>query len=746
MQGKGMLESEIEALPMSAITTALLPTKRGIVFKNPMDIGVDAEYQDDLNLLVSYQFSILRDGQPFTRVFILNRVGGIEAEEFLDLLLRFITEVGIVKVPRTIYLISYAAAAELRYIRNYIDRFKLRESHTGLGWEGEFGEQVKVTGEIQRGKVKVKVIDLAGYYPRLGLTVLGEAVSHHKVSLKGVGGRDEQYWKSHMSELQHQYPEKFDEYARTDPEIVILTWQKLLEDNAPKRIDPHRFPTTPSLAMADFKLNWLRAPPVPARNLTVERVRRLKSGEWSIRPSPKTVFAGNVAARLMALESYWGGYNLAFVRGYKKEPQPFALFYDVVSLYVAASILQPLPNANTEWITDDEALSKWQQLEGYVRASFEFPPDTQHPNLPIMSELFQKLTFPLCGEGVFTIQEALVALQQGARVTPIRAVGFVPGSGEVEHDLAKYMRNVLDRKNRARKGTLQYIDSKLTMVSLIGKFDYRSRDYDVGSLQQFMWKSGVTPNDMRHVFANPATRNMLKMPKTVGTSWCPEWSSLILGHARSIVSQIAACGCYHISTDGGAFPIGAINRIMKLQCVKRLEDVGSGFRPEGETGEVDEMAIVRTRMYGTWRKGVPVHNANHSVHVKGDVWDDFLRWSIRLGRPAVHAYVSHRLAKPKDVLVRGKAERVFDEIAEPKSLNWHWDNKRALSTPAPNPFSGLTETHPHQFISDAINAERGGFQRRKRRAEPDIDKMVEERGITRASAYMRRWRERKKLL
>src|SRR3990167_3070364 len=102
--------------------------------------------------------------------------------------------------------------------------------------------------------------------------------------------------------------------------------------------------------MADFKRNWLQESPIRLRTFTEKRPYRKRDGTWAEGNRTTYLFDDDHEARMMAMEAYWGGYNLAFCRGYKKFQPGEAYFYDFISLYVAAAILQPLPNARTLWL------------------------------------------------------------------------------------------------------------------------------------------------------------------------------------------------------------------------------------------------------------------------------------------------------------------------------------------------------------------------------------------------------------
>lgn len=723
-----MLSRELGKIEAAAILTPMMPLTRWTDPVPQVDIAFDSEYQNDMDFLISYQFSgRTPSGELQTHVYMLNKKGGITHHEFLEMVFDVLIKLGHKNVPKQLFLISYAAAAELRYIQNYAKIFKLRETHKGLGWEGDFGEEIRFKAEIIYKGTRLTVIDLAGFYPNMRLAGVGDAVGYKKVEIEKLAPKHpEQYWKEHMVELVNQHPDVFEKYSRIDAEIALLGWEDLLRQWYPKHLDPHKYRTIPSLAMADFRQNWLQAPPVPVRYEAQLRSEKRAEG-WSKTAPNVPVFDGDIDARYMALEAYWGGYNVAFIRGHMKFKPGEAFFYDFVSLYVASGILQPLPTAATKWLHGEYAKAHWSELEGFIRAYFEFPTSQQYPNLPVMHDKFAKLTFPLKGTTVCTIAEARVAVRLGAKITPEKVVGFIPTAQEKDHVFARFLKHDLEAKNKSKKNSLGYYSHKLTMVAAIGKLAERAPQYDTKLVQELL-AQGVSADLIHSLWKSPTARRIFQSKaKAVGGAWMPEWASLILGLARSYAALVVANGCYHISTDGGIFPASSIEKALLLPEIKAMNAIGSGFIAEvsdkNPKGEVSEMVVIRTRMYGSWFGEHIVHNASHSVHLRGPLWNDMLRKGIGQKSVPAKQYDSMRLAKSKDIFFLGRATRHFDEIEQTLKISWHWDNKRFTAVSVEDPFNGFTTTHPWATIKDALQAE---YPRkspgRKRRFETDADR------------------------
>jgi hypothetical protein len=387
------------------------------------------------------------------------------------------------------------------------------------------------------------------------------------------------------------------------------------------------------------------------------------------------MFNGNFDVRQMACMSYWAAPSVAYWRGYRKTIESFAKFLDVTSLYIVSGILTPLPNWNTPWepITD---LTQIRDYEGFAEVRFRFPDSEVYPNLTCKSGL---ICYPLQGETYETMSNIRQAVRFGANVKILRGWGFVPTDNERQHDLGRFLKKEFLLKSQSIRGSLEYQTHKLLGISLIGKFFETRKGY---KLQEMIDAYQKSQKDFR--------KDRFKVPEEVAASFAPEWASLILGKARSLMSGIVRTGrCMHLSTDGGIFPLDHIDDLMKSPEVKELESVGSGLLEEGL---VDEAIVVRTRKYATWLQGKPVHSAAHGVHVKKQVFEDMMRKCIDAKAPIVTDYDAMRLAGIRDVFLEGKAKRLLDEIHYKQQSRYYWDCKRKI------PLS--VETIQNPFVVD----------------------------------------------
>jgi hypothetical protein len=357
----------------------------------------------------------------------------------------------------------------------------------------------------------------------------------------------------------------------------------------------------------------------------------------------------------------WAAPSVAYWRGYRKTVEPFAKFLDVTSLYIVSGILTPLPNWNTQWepLTD---ISQIEDYEGFAEVRFRFPDSEMYPNLTCKSGL---ICYPLQGETYETLSNIRQAVRFGANVELLRGWGFIPTEREKNHDLGRFLKKEFLLKSQSIRGSMEYQTHKLLGISLIGKFFETRKGY---KLQEMIDSYQKSQKDFK--------KDMFKFSEEVAASFTPDWASLTLGEARSLMSAIVRTGhCMHLSTDGGIFPLEYYDELMKSPEVKELESVGSGLLEEGL---VDEAMVVRTRKYATWLQGKPVHSAAHGVHVAKRVFEDMMRKCIDAKAPIVTEYDARRLAGVRDVYLEGKAKRLLDEIHYKQRSRYYWDCKRKI--------------------------------------------------------------------
>jgi len=256
----------------------------------------------------------MMDGRPVSKVFYAS---ALTKENLLEYVRTFCQEIGI-QPTNYIVLVSHFAAAEISHISNFMREFHLRTYNRALEGSTEveyFSPSVResmfLAGEIQVETVKLRIVDLYGFYV-MGLEKVGLMFGLGKVSLEDVGGRHEEYWKPNMDRLLEAYPDKFEEYARRDPEITVLAYGAMRDFyQSNYGIDVLNYRTTPGLAMAIFRSHYLGEPVAPFElHPEAYHAKNKKTGKWEIKHRNRAYLREEWRKpRRYAMLAYWGGRN-----------------------------------------------------------------------------------------------------------------------------------------------------------------------------------------------------------------------------------------------------------------------------------------------------------------------------------------------------------------------------------------------------------------------------------------------------
>jgi len=636
------------------------PRGNPILFNNPTILAFDSEFEG--NTLLTIQ---LAKGKDQSKMYVIKEPV-LRLQKFAECLRDFSgLEEG------TIYLIVHFGNAEARYLEDFFHNFRdIKQIHSGLHYSGEVGP------------FKIIVKDLFSFYP-MSLESIGRTLGFSKSSLDGVGGKSVDYWMPHMSEFLENHPREFEAYARTDAEITATAFNNLRDRYLEKNVELLQLYTMPSVAFADFRRNDLKKAAAPWEvDQRVAYRKNKKTGAWELYLKPVIVFDGDLNVRKYAGLASWGAINTLLWFGYRKEKEAFAQYLDIKSLYVAATLLQPLPNIETEW-SPIQNLEDIEDMEGFARVDFRFKDDENFPNLACQCiEMPGTTIFPLQGRTHEAFSQIRQALKFGAEITNIKGYGFTPGPNEKDHDLGRFLRPMFAAKDQAVKNSLEYLSNKLQMVALIGRFNYKPPKEDLASkIKHFK----TTELDLDEYILSGRTKHFRLKDKAdkmiAGPSFTPEWSTLILAKARMLIAGICHIGgCFHVSTDGGFWGLEKVPEILQSPEVLELRSVGSDLRPEGTLknpeGFIDECFVSRTRFYATWLKGEEVHHARQAIHTMkssktfGNPYDMMLRSDIAALAPVILQMPNMRLSKARDVL-EGKAPRMSDPIYNYGNISYH---------------------------------------------------------------------------
>lgn len=674
--------SDIAKIDDTKYTRVMKPLLGRKPIKNPIIIGFDSEWHPETGLLLSVQFAMERNSELLSKVYYVSE---LDTRSLLNHVLNFLGETGVRTETRKmkkvrIYLVAHFALAEISKIADYLSEFKLRTYNKAMSAEASIGAiedqeyevELHQRGKVKKGKYFLKILDLYGYFPR-ALFKVGEMVDLPKLELD----------RTKIHEVLERDPKRFEEYARRDAEICILAFNQLRQTFIERfDLDILYYPTIAGLAAAIFRRTFLKEPVVPYREVPKVYKRQKPDGTWVENVRKETVFDGSLDVRRMAMQCYWGGRAECYGRGYVRGDFEY---FDVASLYPSSSLLQPLPNKDTEWIR----FKSWQEaegLEGFCRIRFEFPKNQKYPSLPVMPVWASKLYFPSKGESYCTLNEAKTAVKLGAKILEIDGWGFQSRPIEKNHVLAEFMRHFMHLKKSEEKGTLKYEMWKLIINSLIGKLCQRSPEYDVSDMISFMQKTGLS--DLR----DHKLRRLFRREPSVGPCWSPEWASLILGKARALMAEFIAKGSLFCSTDSGLFPKGT-----NLNCdaLEELRSVDSDFVKEYEG---DSVFLARARMYALLKDSEVVKCARHGTIARKEDFAQIVKENLKAERNLGQVVRKTHLSSLKDVVRKGV--KLGEEELWERQIKWDWDDKRELIKADLNIWTEFTETKPIQELPD----------------------------------------------
>jgi hypothetical protein len=683
------------------------PLKKPRMLKDFLDLGFDTEYSSEDNSaereLLSVQLSL---GKGKSRVYDINRVRGVTSKELLEIVLGFLKEFN-VKPAKHIYLIAHYAIAELNKISDFYDEYektvngrvikvrpKIRPFTGGMSWSKEVGEHV------------LYVLDLFGHL-KTGLDKVGKTVGLEKLVLN-CNGLTDSYWKEHMKELQIKHREAYNQYAIRDAEICIETWNILHDKYSQLGLDVHIYGTFSSITIAAFR-RQMKKLPAPIMTIQSLSVSKRKDGTWLERVNKYDRFAGSLDVRELACLANWGGNNQAFAQGYFKGVE--ITQWDFVSLYIIAAILQPLSNEETVYapITLEDVKAGY---EGFCELDFSFPPETLRPTLPVQEDYYPKLMFVLNGHSYCMCAEVRQALTLGVNILNFRGYGFKPTPNETEHELKAFLGDMLKNKSElekaGKKDSAEYMQEKAKMVGIIGRFKYMSSGRLSEDISRLLHESGLKFEEFRRYGRRKALRALYARSE-VGGSWHVEWSSLVLGKARSLAGWAINQGnCLLISTDGGLW-LGN-PRLNETELAKELEKYHSGIRLERV---VDEALIIRNRCYAAWssKDAKNKYMAQGGIGVSGnseekkDNFEKMCREQINAGKVIYDKSEVRRLSRLNDFLY-GTKENDYKSIPlnsvvyVTRANHWTYDNKRKLDRQI-NPFVENTFSKPFENVLEA---------------------------------------------
>ncbi|PTL84076.1 DNA polymerase [Vitiosangium sp. GDMCC 1.1324] len=697
-----MNEKELEALLGLLLSRTLTPLRRRPrAYPRTVLVGASVKWDEEHSVPLLLQLVTLAGEHVHAQAFELPG-GQLTGEQLIDCLRELLRQADAVPPARRgirqVHVVVHEASSLLALFPSAV--IEARVEQVGKAHHGRL-ERVK----REEGTWDVRLVDLAGYFPKIRLEEIARTVGLPRLETDGP----------HLTELKRMDPVRLVAHATRDAEVTLRAMlgfrASVLNEWG---IDMLGNRTLPSVASSIFRLHFIRSGPAPVKKQKV--TRKVKKGAMFRDESRvEQVFNGDPNVRSMACRAYWGAPSEAFRRGF--QVGAFAE-YDAVSLYPHAALLQPLPHAGTRWIRL-ESLAQVEEHEGFGIFNFIFPEDTRYPCLPVHRPGVHRLAFTLQGTTCCTLAEVRLALRWGAKLELVEAYGFKPGPREIDHDVGRYMRHFLKQKAAARKGTLEYATAKLFANALLGKLAERIRSSGLLDFEREAQLHGFGPGLGAAIHGSPLLRASLKGPPDVGSAFAPEWATLVLGRARAIMADITARGALLVSTDAIICPEG-----LNLRCegLDALESVGSSMRLEHQA---DAVFIARARLYALLRR---VENVGPGETVLGqdDTWavvrvarqgtseseKDFaqtLLACLREGRDVAPKRIRTRRLTAEAAVREHKP--IHSLVEEEIRTGFSWDDKRRLLDRDSNLFTRNTDTAPYRSLA---RLEAGERQRRIR--------------------------------
>ena len=613
-------------------------------------LGYDVEYdtQHDYQLL-SEQFSWFdKKGKRQSGIFFEKEVSVLSLVGMIR---------GALERPLKpmIILVSYFSTAEISQITNAMKDFALTPYNRALDAEAQLQSDPEtvdydmgITGKRELGehedKLTLRISDLGGFF-RGGLDKVGKAIGLKKITLDKIEkGKDEEYWKNNMGELLRKHKSEFVDYALRDAEIAVEAYKRLRDFFLQHyKIDVTGFKTASSLSSYLFRKNYLsdgfRATPITeigGEYYEHDPEAETETERWKKRTRILKVIRYDLhQVRYYAMLSYWGGRAEAYGRGLTREDADLVL-YDVDSLYPSSACLQPLPNSETKWVPFDD-LRQADGLEGFACVSFDFSEsekETFYPCLPVMGFKTGKLYFPMSGDDAWcTLSEVREAVRLGGKscIKSIYGVGFEPDYTERNHPLRDYMREFMKLKRDPKiKDTYEYELYKLLLNGPIGKFWETEKDFLTHRIlrkYRTVAAKWSVEKDVPELY-NDWSRIRQKVRKRVGAAWWPEAASLILGKARSLMSQFISRGALMSITDSVLLPKKTSIECPALTQLKRVES------KLDLKAIISQAWILRTKVYALWKdNGKIAKVARHAWDIEEDDFKEWIRSSVARGQP-----------------------------------------------------------------------------------------------------------------
>lgn len=470
--------------------------------------------------------------------------------------------------------------------------------------------------------------------PPGGLQALGYAIGKPKIDTEAwdkADGLAIGYYKSHMDVLRTRHRDWYDQYALLDAEITLeyaLQTFKVYPDWAKK------LPATLG-SYAASQVAELMTHDSPEQSIFDRE--RFTSSDIANSQGVQCVRFGQADLFKLAVESYFGGYNVAFISG---RAYGRVIDIDLVSAYNAAGhLLSCLDYTDNHYlqVPDADLPAQWCQhalhltaansfaavaaqldKNPFVQAVGEFdihlPKDAPLAITPSLSKVSSYgPCYPLATHGKMTLIDAYNAYLMGAKVTivnvlipkqsfnDLNAFALIQDRELASRQAAK--RRLADAKKRHDTAMVQRYDFNQSLHKLVGNTIYgktgqgtsaskRTRNFDTNKMQTIPYSAITDP--------------------LIASSYTAYTRFLVTRLYIAVQEAYKSAVGLNITTDGLAFflPLSVTfdeNRVRQLFLAKmcpfymdRMQDAFGcvkGFEVKGNV--VDHVFNLRTRVNGT---------------------------------------------------------------------------------------------------------------------------------------------------
>jgi hypothetical protein len=658
-------------------------------------LGFDTEYHPVTHDLLSVQLTVKVGGSLVSKVFDAP-APKLKRGDLLEMACVLLAEAGIEvetwRGAKRIAFICHTAWAELSVFAEPFYQFDISEmgrGHLATATHQRFADETW----------RIWIIDLFSFFS-VKLEAIGDAIGLPKVKLD----------VSRIHTIKVEDPVLFAEYAGRDSEIALEAFVRLrrllLEQWG---VDPLNHLTPASVGGEIFKRHFFRTAAAPYRKEYETTQRQRKDGTWSPARRSYNVYAGELGVRNLSIRTLHGGRNEAFIRGFYPNPVEER---DVRSMYPTAARSMGLPNDQTKWVSVTD-VAKFTGMEGFAYASFEFPPGTDRPCLPVRLSADTQL-YPLVGESYATFAEFRLAQRIGATINIISAYGYVPGANELDHELGHYLSALVQAKDKAPRGSLERQFYKDLLNQPLGKLGQKSMELDFLAVERHAQAWGH--EGLAVSLAQDASmRSCLRGVASVGSLWSPEQLGLILGKARALIGEILMVSrAYSVSTDSVIIDSGA-----SVACPAYAELLAVGSDMPVEVA-ADALFIGRARQYALLTRAdratadlapmardetfAVVKIARHGSRESQAQFGETLLRCIAAGQDVAPFRQVTSFIKPQAAAVTGRA--IGEAETKERKTQFNWDKKRILLDRDCNPFRSFTLTRPYQSRNRREGGER----------------------------------------